>query len=111
MRDRLIVVAHPSLQFFIFDDLDKLVRNLIEQRFSHWDVNNGDHHPAHVCAGPADVVHQFDMSNTFNDGWDLFLVLLINLPVEFVLLFFDFDQRRFHEGMAVLRSVVEWIDG
>jgi hypothetical protein len=67
VRNRLAVVAHPSLHFFIFDDFDKIVRNQIEQRFSLQDINNGEHHPAHVCAGPADVIHQFDMANFFND--------------------------------------------
>ena len=33
MRDRVTVVAHPSLRFFIFDHLDELVRDLIEQWF------------------------------------------------------------------------------
>ena len=56
VRDKVTVVAHPSLRFFIFNHLDELVRNLIEQRFGLRNIDDGKHNSTHVGAGPADVV-------------------------------------------------------
>jgi hypothetical protein len=33
VRDRVTIIAHPSLRFFIFDHLDEFKSDLIEQRF------------------------------------------------------------------------------
>ena len=81
--------------FLIFDDLDELVPNLIEQQLGLRCVRDGKDHSTHVGAGPADVVHRFDMSDSFDDRGDLLLVLLIDAPIEFVSLFFNLEGSLF----------------
>ena len=57
VRDGIAVIAHPSLGFFIFDDFDELVRDLVEQGLGCRYVDNSKDDPAYICTGSADVIH------------------------------------------------------
>jgi hypothetical protein len=67
VHDVVAVFAHPSFHLFILDQLDELPGDLVEKRLRLGDINDREHHPAHICAGHADVIHGFDASDSFND--------------------------------------------
>ena len=96
--------------FFIFDDFDEFVRNLVEQGLGRQYVDNGEDDYAYICTGPADIIHRFDASNSFDDRGDLLFILFVDMPIEFVAFLFEFNRRRLDEGAVIMWSVVERID-
>ena len=96
--------------FFIFDDFDELVRDLVEQGLGRRYVDDGKDDSAYICTGPADIIHRFNASNSFDDGGDLLFILFIDTPVEFVAFLFDLNRRRLDECAVIMWSVVERVD-
>ena len=110
VRDGVTVVAHPSLRFFLFDDFDELVRNLVEQGLGRRYVNDGKDDSAYICTGPTDVIHCFNAPNSFDDGGDLLFICFVDTPVEFVGFLFDLNQGRLDDGPVIKWSIVERVD-